>query len=73
MSLYRPTERPEYVPVLKSLVAKRSMTTLQWRIIKHLYAGMEEAWICETLGCRIHDITRARHRASRWMEGTDGR
>ena len=63
----RPTDQPAYLPVLQSLPARKAVTSLEWRIIKHLYAGMAEEWICDTLGCRIHDITRARHRARPWM------
>ncbi|AEW04628.1 hypothetical protein Sulac_1128 [Sulfobacillus acidophilus DSM 10332] len=62
-----PRERSEYASVLQSMEARQTLTALEWRIIKHLYAGMSDDWICDTLACRLHDITRAKHRARRWM------
>lgn len=63
----RATDHPEYLPVLKSVEARQTLTELEWRIVKHLYAGMADGWICDLLGCRAHDITRAKRRAARWM------
>ena len=61
-----PQEDASYYPVLASLEARRALTVLEWRIIRHLAAGMSDAWICETLACRPGDITRARHQAAPW-------
>ena len=64
--------RPEFEPVLKDYTARRAFSDLEWRIVKHLYAGMDAAWIMDQLACRPHDVTRAWHKALRWADKLTG-
>lgn len=69
----RVRERAEWEPVLWSDTARRAFSPREWRILKHLYAGMDAAWIGETLDCRPADITRTANKADRWMDYLAGR
>jgi DNA-binding CsgD family transcriptional regulator len=57
---------PEYLPALRHPDARQTLTPLEYRVLKLLYAGMSPRWIAVTLGCRAHDVTRAKHLAARW-------
>ena len=60
-------EHAEWIPVLTSIAAQQTLSPLEYRILRHLYAGMPWDWICDTLDCRVHDITRAQRRAQAWL------
>lgn len=69
----RGRERVEWEPVLWSTAAWHAFSRLEWRILKHLHAGMDAAWIMEALECRPADITRTANKADRWMDYLGGR